>query len=372
MVKSLTGLFLERGLAPHGYCLLWDTRLILLHVIADATIALAYFSIPIALWVILQRRRNLEFSWVLGLFASFILACGATHILSILVLWVPLYGLEGAIKAVTAVLSIFTAIVLFPLLPKLFAVQTADARLKKIQNEMLHLTRVGAMGAMGSTMAHELNQPLTAVANYVQTSQSLLETPDESSIALVRDALAMAGDEVFRAAQIVRRLREFVSRGTMEKSIEPVPKLIAESCTLGLAGAWSRGIDQRIDLATDPRGVYIDPVQIQQVLINLIRNAVEAMTPHGNGKVLITSRVDGRFIRIGVADTGPGLSKEVSSRLFEAFVSTKADGMGLGLSISRTIVEAHGGKIWYEPAPGGGAAFQFTVPLAEVGQGYAS
>jgi C4-dicarboxylate-specific signal transduction histidine kinase len=359
------GFLFQRGLAPHGYCLLWDPSLITLHVASDALIALAYFSIPVALWRILQSRRDLEFGWVLGLFALFILSCGATHVISILVLWVPVYGLEGVVKAISAGLSIFTAIALWPLIPKLLSMQLAEARLEKAQDELLYLTRVSAMGAMASTLAHEINQPLTAVANYVQTSRSLLEADADPGTETIREALGVAEDEVLRAGQIVRRLREFVARGNSGKSIEPLSELITESCTLSLAGASSQGIASRVELAADRGSVFVDRIQIQQVLINLISNAVEAMTPHGNGEVVITSRTNGQFVCIGVTDTGPGLPEEISGRLFQAFLSTKSHGVGLGLSICRTIVEAHGGKIWYETAAGGGAAFQFTVPLAE-------
>ena len=245
--------------------------------------------------------------------------------------------------------------------------EEVEARLQKIQNELLHATRVSAMGAMASTLAHELNQPLTVVANYVQTSRNLLEAADETSIASVREALAIAEEEVLRAGEVIRRLREFVASGGTDKSVEPVSKLIEDSCLLGLAGARARGIVSHIDLAPEVGPVLIDHVQIQQVLINLIRNAVDAMAPEGSGEVLIASREDGEFVRLTVADTGPGLTAEVSERLFQAFVSTKPNGMGLGLSICRTIVEAHGGRIWYEPALGGGAAFNFTLPLAGVG-----
>jgi two-component system sensor kinase FixL len=248
--------------------------------------------------------------------------------------------------------------------------EEAEERRQGRQDDLLHYTRVGATGAIGamaSTLAHELNQPLTAVANYVQASRSLLEAADESIIISVREALAEAEGQVLRAGNIVRRLREIVAFGETKKKIEPVSEVIADSCLYGLVGAQAAGIASKVDLAPDPGPVYIDHVQIQQVLINLIRNAVEAMSPNGEGEVRIASRDNGKFVRIIIADNGPGLPPEVDERLFQAFVTTKTGKMGLSLSICRTIVEAHGGKIWHETSPGGGATFQFTLPHAEIG-----
>lgn len=246
--------------------------------------------------------------------------------------------------------------------------ELAQGRLRDVQNELLHITRVGAMGAMASTLAHELNQPLTAVANYLHASRNLLKAVNEPAIATVQEALDVAESEVLRAGQIVRRLREFVARGETEKCIVSVETLIADSCLLGLAGARAQGIVSRVELAPGLSRVFIDQVLIQQVMINLLCNAVQALGGDG-GEVLITAGNDGAFVRITVADTGPGVPAEVRDRLFEAFVSTKSTGMGLGLSICRTIVESHGGRIWYEAVPQGGAAFHFTVPVADVEAG---
>lgn len=235
------------------------------------------------------------------------------------------------------------------------------------QNDLLHFTQVGAMGTIASTLAHELSQPLTAVTNYVQTSRILLDAADEHDLTSVREAMAVAEAEVLRASEILRRLRELVACGGTQKKVAPVAKVIADSCLVGLVGTQANGIVSRIDLAPELGQVFIDHAQIQQVLVNLIHNAIEAMAPNGRGEVRITSRNDGEFVRIIVTDTGPGLPDHVSEQLFQAFVSTKAGGMGLGLSICRTIVEAHGGKIWHETAPGGGASFQFTVPRVSAG-----
>ncbi|WP_332816662.1 PAS domain-containing sensor histidine kinase [Sphingopyxis sp.] len=245
--------------------------------------------------------------------------------------------------------------------------QRTEARLESLQSELIHVSRVSAMGTMASTLAHELNQPITAVANYVEAVRDLLTNPDPADMPMIRDALDDTAKEALRAGHIVRRLRDFVARGEVEKTIEKLPVLINEAAVLGLMGAREKGVEPRFDLDPYASPVLVDKVQIQQVLINLIRNAVEAMADSPVRQLIVTSRPDQRgFVRVIVADTGPGVTLEVAEQLFTAFVSTKAEGMGLGLSICRTIVEANGGRIWMEPRQGGGTEFHFTLVSAKA------
>ena len=245
--------------------------------------------------------------------------------------------------------------------------QLTEARLESLKSELIHVSRVSAMGTMASTLAHELNQPLTAVANYVEAIRDLLANPDSADMPMIRDALDDTAKEALRAGHIVRRLRDFVARGEVEKTIEKLPLLINEAVVLGLMGAREKGVEPRFDLDPYASPVLVDRVQIQQVLINLIRNAVEAMTDSPVRQLIVTSRPDQRgFVRVIVADTGPGVTAEVAAQLFTAFVSTKAEGMGLGLSICRTIVEANGGRIWMERGAGGGTEFHFTLVSAKA------
>ena len=245
--------------------------------------------------------------------------------------------------------------------------QQTEARLESLQSELIHVSRVSAMGTMASTLAHELNQPITAVANYVEAVRDLLAHPDPDDIPMIRDALDDTAKEALRAGHIVRRLRDFVARGEVEKTIEKLPVLINEAAVLGLMGAREKSVEPRFDLDPYASPVLVDKVQIQQVLINLIRNAVEAMADSPVRQLTVTSRPDQRgFVRVIVADTGPGVTPEVAEQLFTAFVSTKAEGMGLGLSICRTIVEANGGRIWMEPRTGGGTEFHFTLVSAKA------
>lgn len=245
--------------------------------------------------------------------------------------------------------------------------QKTEERLEALQSELIHVSRVSAMGTMASTLAHELNQPITAVANYVEAVRDLLVDPDPDDMPMIRDALDDTAKEALRAGHIVRRLRDFVARGEVEKTIEKLPLLINEAAVLGLMGAREKGVAPRFDLDPYASPVLVDKVQIQQVLINLVRNAVEAMADSPVRELAVTSRPDQQgFVRVIVSDTGPGVDPAVAAQLFTAFVSTKNEGMGLGLSICRTIVEANGGRIWMEPRKGGGSEFHFTLVSAKA------
>jgi two-component system sensor kinase FixL len=246
--------------------------------------------------------------------------------------------------------------------------QKTEARLQELQSELVHISRLTAMGEMASTLAHELNQPLSAISNYLKGSRNLLEGRSDENSTTIRNALDRAADQAMRAGQIIRRLRDFVSRGETERRAESISKLVEEASALALVGVKDRGIHVQFKFDPSVDLVLADRVQIQQVLLNLIRNAMDAMeTSHERDLRIAITPIDKGYIRISVIDTGSGIAPEVAKQLFQPFVTTKRDGMGVGLSISRTIVEAHAGQIWVEQNPSGGTIFHFTLPAVTDG-----
>ncbi|WP_284734659.1 PAS domain S-box protein [Sphingosinicella terrae] len=246
--------------------------------------------------------------------------------------------------------------------------QQTETRLQELQGELVHVSRLTALGEMASALAHELNQPLSAIANFLSGSRMLLER-EEIPAERVRDAVKRATEEALRAGQIIRRLRDFVSRGESEQRIESLPKLIEEASALALVGAKEHGIRVRFDFDPGVDLVLADKVQIQQVVVNLIRNAVDAMIETAPGAKrelnVAVARGHGRLVEVCIDDTGPGIDPDIANQLFQPFITTKASGMGVGLSISRTIVEAHGGRILVDRNPAGGATFRFTLQGVE-------
>ncbi len=243
--------------------------------------------------------------------------------------------------------------------------QKTEARLQELQSELVQISRLTAMGEMASTLAHELNQPLSAITNYMRGSQRLLAEATDEQAMNVRQAVGKAAEQALRAGQIIRRLREFVAHGENEKRVESISKMIEEAGALALVGARERGIRVRFKFNVPSDFTLADRIQIQQVLVNLMRNAMEAMEETTRREMtLTTAPAEDGMIRISVADTGCGISPDSATQLFQPFFTTKAQGMGVGLSISRTIVEGHGGRIWIEPNRGGGTIFHFTLPSA--------
>jgi two-component system sensor kinase FixL len=243
--------------------------------------------------------------------------------------------------------------------------QQTEEQLQELQTEFARLSRLTAMGEMASTLAHEINQPLSAISNYLQGCNRLLEPVQHPNMPKIRDVLAETTRQTLRAGHIIRQLREFVARGEIEKRPENISKLVEEAGALAFVGAREVGIKTVFRFANHTDAVMVEKVQIQQVLFNLMRNAIEAMQDSERKELLVTTSVpNDDKITVSVADTGSGLSEEITERLFQPFVTTKPAGMGVGLSIAKRIVEAHGGEMWVESNPSGGAIFRFTLQSA--------
>jgi two-component system sensor histidine kinase/response regulator len=271
------------------------------------------------------------------------------------------YGLLAA-ALVLLVLLIETGAV-YARLARSFAAESSvrERRLQEVQAELIHVSRLTELGQMVAGLAHEVNQPLTAVGSYVRAGRRLLVAGDTSR---ADEALQKAADQVTRASQVIQRLRQFVRKADGQRNAEDIRQTIEEAAALALLGGEGRGVHLAMDFAPDMTPVLIDKVQIQQVLLNLMRNAVEAMQGSRRELTIRTMRSSDGLVEVSVADSGPGLPDTVREKLFQPFVTTKPSGMGVGLSICRGIVEAHGGRMWLAGRPGYGADFHFTLPVA--------
>lgn len=238
-----------------------------------------------------------------------------------------------------------------------------QAELDQARSEIARLARLNELGEMASTLAHELNQPLSAIANYVQGCRRMLDKIDEEHAVRMRGALEETARQALRAGDIIRHLREFVTRGETDRRPEDINHLVEEAGALALVGSREHGIKSVFDFTAERSTVVADRVQIQQVLINLMRNAMEAMRDSERRELVVRTReVSPGWLQVEVEDTGPGIAEEIAAQLFQPFTTTKANGMGIGLSISRRIIESHGGELKVEKNAAGGATFTFTLP----------
>jgi two-component system sensor kinase FixL len=241
--------------------------------------------------------------------------------------------------------------------------QKFEQRVHELQEELIHASRLASLGEITSMVAHEVNQPLSASGTYLEVARELLK----SSLAGDRDkalkAMDQAGAQIRRVGDTVRRIREFARKKTPELMLEDVNRIIEEANAIAAIGSKARGIRTTFDLSPARPEANVDRIQIQQVVMNLVRNAIDAMTEHDRRELVLKSSIaaDGS-VEVSVIDSGPGVSAQAEKLLFTPFVTTKKDGTGLGLAICRTIVEAHGGRLWHEKSSLGGAAFKFILP----------
>ncbi len=362
-------LFDPSGLTPHGFCLLWEPGLIWLHAVADAVIGLAYYSIPLALISFVRHRRDMVFGWIFWLFAAFILACGTTHFMSILTLWHPFYWLDGAIKATTALLSIATAVVLWPLIPRALAVPSpaalraindelqreirerdqAEQALRASEARLRQVQKMETIGHLTGGIAHDFNNLLTVAMGGLDLIQRRLSSlPDGPIAASISRAASMALHAMESAGTLTHRLLAFSRRQPLEPKVLSANKLVAEMSEL-----LHRTLGENINLQTVLAGglwpIWADPNQLENSLLNLAVNARDAMEKGGKLTIetanayldeayvadLLEPTPAGQYVMIAVADSGTGMDRETVDRAFEPFFTTKDVGKGTGLGLSQ-------------------------------------
>jgi two-component system, LuxR family, sensor kinase FixL len=239
---------------------------------------------------------------------------------------------------------------------------------QRMQQRMARVSHLVTMGEMAAAIAHEINQPLAAINNYAQACERLLHLP-KPELAEVQDAMRQISGQALRAAEIIRRVRHMVRMQEPRREPTDINRLIEELSGLAGSDARQHGVQLSLELADDLPSVEVDSIQIQQVLVNLIHNAVEALAAAGAGErkiVVSTRRHAPGEIEVSVADSGPGVEPAIVERMFDPFCTTKEQGTGLGLAISKTIVGSHRGRIDYHPNAPRGACFVVTLPLGRA------
>ncbi len=239
----------------------------------------------------------------------------------------------------------------------------AEKELREKEEELRHISRLADMGQITSALAHEINQPLTAIASYIQAARRFLERGGDDARDKVYENLDKAVAQGTRAANIIRRLRQFIEKREADYSNGDINAIVEEACTMALIDAEQKGVRVRMNLGRNLPLVVMDKIQVQQVVVNLVRNSLDALMESERRELTVTtSAAENNSVEVAVSDTGPGLPDKVAKQLFKPFVTTKPDGMGVGLSICRSIIDEHGGRIWTTPNPGGGTIFCFTLP----------
>lgn len=376
------------SLSPHGICLLWRPELIWTHVVSDLLIAAAYFSIPGALACFVLRRSDVVFGWMFWSFAVFITACGATHLMSVWTLWVPDYGLEALVKAVTALASVATAIALWTLLPKALALpspgqlrqanEALEARIaerdaalaaleqataERLQTEALlrQSQKMEALGQLTGGVAHDFNNMLgIMLANMERVEWQL--PPDSPLLRHVRNA--MTGAE--RAAALTHKLLAFARKQHLSPVESDLNRLLGDLAEL-LQSSTGRAVRVETALAPDLPPVALDQNQFENAILNCTVNARDAM-PEGGALTLATRfdllRGEGGSVVVEIRDTGAGMSPEVAAKAFEPFFTTKPLGQGTGLGLSQVFgfVQQSGGSVEIESMPGQGTTIRMAFP----------
>lgn len=392
MMDFVSAFLFSGDLTPHGMCLLWRPELIWTHVVADAIIGLAYFSIPIVLAYMTHKRPDFGFGWIVWCFVGFILACGTTHFMSIWVLWVPDYGLEALVKAITAVASVATAILLWDLLPSVLElpspeqlrlanaalalhVKERDAALEAFQREANERERVEdmlrqaqkmeAVGQLTGGVAHDFNNLLTAILTSLDRAVSQTATNEK-----LAKSLQTATAAAEKAAGLTKQMLAFARKQPLKPMIVEINQLVSNLEPL-LKNALGGQATLTLDLDPHVGDVRVDRNQLEQALLNLTVNARDAM--QNEGAMTITTRPvnmggEARDIlgaEIEVADSGCGMTAEVQARAFDPFFTTKPIGKGSGLGLSQVygFVQQSGGTVRLSSNLGHGTRISIQLPI---------
>jgi len=372
---------------------MWQPALLWLHAGSDALIGLSYFSIPLALWSFVRRRPDLEFRWVVGLFAVFILACGTTHFMAILTLWLPLYWLDGGIKLATAIVSVVTAILLWPLLPRVLALPSPTqlrvvnealsqqieqrdrdaAALRESETLLRQAQKMEALGQLAGGIAHDFNNVLQVVSGGL----ALIQRRSEDAAA-VRGLAKMAIDATERGASIAGRLLAFAREDALH-AVSLAPQTVLEGIRELLTHTLGSNI--AVETAVDPAlpNLLADKAQLETVLVNLAINARDAMPAGGTLTLSAEAETVGRkphragltagdYVRLKVSDTGQGMDHATLARAGEPFFTTKppGHGTGLGLAMARGFVGQSGGGFVIDSAPSRGTSVTLWLPVASA------
>ena len=359
---------------PHGHCFFWTPDVLWVHVVSDALIALSYYSIPLTLLYFTRHRRDLPYRWVFYCFGAFIVACGTTHVVDIVTLWIPIYRVDGFVKAVTAGISLTTAVLLVPLVPKALSLRSpaqleeANARLDALNKSLAATTEElrrsnVELEQFAYVASHDLQEPLRGISGCVQLLQrryagKLDDHADEF--------IQLAVDGAERMRSLITDLLTFSRLATRGESIEPIAAEVPVRGALANLGAAIREKKAVVTVGELPV-ILGDRSQLVQLFQNLVGNAIK-FSGERRPEISISAHRDGEACRFEVRDNGIGIDPQYWERIFRIFqrLHTRVDypGTGVGLAICQKIVERHGGRIWVDSRPGEGSTFLFTLPPA--------